>query len=87
MKFLDVVAVILAIVSVLLMSSGVASVGLTIGLENAGQALPAAAEPIVSGSGAEVQRSVDDGAIRAQDGNFDRRGGGLLTLLERKERK
>jgi hypothetical protein len=58
MKFLDVVAVILAIVSVLLISSGVASVGLTIGLENAGQALPAAAEPVVSGSGAEVQRSV-----------------------------
>jgi hypothetical protein len=58
MKFLDVVAVILAIVSVLLISSGVASVGLTIGLENAGQALPAAAEPVVSASGAEVQRSV-----------------------------
>ena len=58
MKFLDVVAVILAIVSVLLVSSGVASVGLTIGLEKAGQALPAAAEPVVSGSGAEVQRSV-----------------------------
>jgi hypothetical protein len=60
MKFLDVVAVILAIVSVLLISSGVASVGLTIGLGNAGQALPAAAEPVVSGSGAEVQRSVDE---------------------------
>ncbi len=58
MKFLDVVAVILAIVSVLLVSSGVSSVGLTIGLENAGQALPAAAEPVVSGSGAEVRRSV-----------------------------
>jgi hypothetical protein len=41
MKFLDVVAVILAIVSVLLVSSGAASVGLTIGRENAGQALPA----------------------------------------------
>jgi hypothetical protein len=41
MKFLDVVAVILAIVSVLLVSSGVASVGLTIGLENAGP-VPAA---------------------------------------------
>jgi hypothetical protein len=58
MKFLDVVAVILAIVSVLLVSSGVASVGLTIGRENAGQALPADAEPVVSGSDAEVQRSV-----------------------------
>ena len=57
MKFLDVLAVILAIVSVLLVSSGVASVGLTIGLENAGRVRPAAAKP-VSGSGAEVQRSV-----------------------------
>ena len=58
MKFLDVLAVILAIVSVLLVSSGVASVGLTIGLANAGRVRPAAAKPVVSGSGAEVQRSV-----------------------------
>ena len=57
MKFLDVVAVILAIVSVLLVSSGVASVGLTIGLENAG---PADAKPVVSRSGSEVQRSVEE---------------------------
>ncbi len=64
MNFLDVLAVILAIVSVLLVSSGVASVGLTIGLENAGQALPAAAKPVVSGSGAEVQRSVVKDRLR-----------------------
>ena len=60
MKFLDVLAVILAIVSVLLISSGVASVGLTIGLENAGQALPAAAEPVVSGSGPASTWNVPD---------------------------
>jgi len=59
MRFLDVVAVILAIVSVLLVSSGVASV-LTIGLENAGLVPAAGAKPVVSRSGPEVQRSVEE---------------------------
>jgi hypothetical protein len=81
MKFLDVVAVILAIVSVLLVSSGVASVGLTIGLEKTGQALPASAEPVVSGSGAEVQRGVvedrdrDAALVLLLFGMFERRRG------------
>jgi hypothetical protein len=74
MKFLDVVAVILAIVSVLLVSSGVASVGLTIGLENAGPVPAADAKPVVSRSSPEVQRSVDE--------NRDKRDAlGLLLLL------
>jgi hypothetical protein len=74
MKFLDVVAVILAIVTVLLVSSGLASVGLTIGPENAGPAPPADAKPVVSGSDPEVERSVEE--------NRDKRGAlGLLLLL------
>jgi hypothetical protein len=74
MKFLDVVAVILAIVSVLLVSSGVAFVGLTIGLENAGPVPAADAKPVVSRSGPEVQRSVEE--------NRDKRAAlGLLFLL------
>jgi len=81
MKALDVVTMLLAIVSALLVSSGVASVGLTIGLENAGQALPAAAVPVVSGSGAEVQRGVvedrdrDAALVLLLFGMFERRRG------------
>jgi hypothetical protein len=60
MKFLDVVAVILAITSVLLVSSGVASVGLTIGLKNAGPVPAADAQPVVSRSSPEAQRSVEE---------------------------
>ena len=57
MNFLG-VAVILAIVGVLLVSSGVASVGHTIGSANAGPAPAADAKPVVARSRPEVQRSV-----------------------------
>jgi hypothetical protein len=57
MRFLD-VAVILAIVGVLLVSSGVASVGPTIDSANAGPAPAADAKPVVARSRPEVQRSV-----------------------------
>ena len=74
MKFVDVVAVILAIVSVLLVSSGVASVGLTIGLGNAGPVPAAGAKAVVSRSGPEVQRGVEE--------NRDKRDAlGFLLLL------
>jgi hypothetical protein len=70
MKFLE-VAVILAIVSVLLVSS---PVGLTIDLENAGPVPAAGAKPVVSRSGSEVQRSVEE--------NRDKRAAlGFLLLL------
>jgi len=73
MRFLG-VAVILAIVSVLLVSSGVTLVGRDIGLENAGPAPPPDAKPVLSGSGPEVQRSVEE--------NRDKRDAfGLLLLL------
>jgi hypothetical protein len=57
MTFLD-VAVILAIVGVLLVSSGVASVGPTIGSANADPAPAADAKPVVARSRPEVQRNV-----------------------------
>jgi len=57
MNFLG-VAVILAIVGVPLVSSGVASVGHTIGSANAGPAPAADAKPVVARSRPEVQRSV-----------------------------
>jgi hypothetical protein len=74
MKSLD-VAVILAIVSVLHVSSDVASVGLTIGLENARPVPAAGAKPAVSRSGREVQRSVEE--------NSDKRDALSLLLLLR----
>jgi hypothetical protein len=57
MRFLG-VAVILAIVAVLLASSGVAPVGPTIGQATAGPAPAADARPVVARSRPEVQRSV-----------------------------
>ena len=73
MRFLD-VAVILAIVGVLLVSSGVASVGPTIGSANAGPAPAADAKPVVARSRPEVQRSFL--------GDRDKDAGvGLLLLL------
>src|SRR5437660_12266763 len=57
MRFLG-VAVILAIVGVLLVSSGVATVGPPIGPANAGPAPAADAQPVVARSRPEVQRSV-----------------------------
>jgi hypothetical protein len=69
------VAVILAIVSVLLVSSDPAPVGHALDPANAGPVLPAAAGPVVSGSGAEVQRSVEE--------NRDKRDAlGILLLLQ-----
>ena len=74
MKFLDVVAMLLAIVSALLASSGVAYVGHAFDLANAGPVPAAAAEPVVSGSGPEGQRSVEE--------NRDKRAAlGLLLLV------
>jgi hypothetical protein len=69
------VAVILAIVSVLLVSSEVAPVGHASDPANASPAPPADAKPaVVSRSGPEVQRSVEE--------NRDKRGAlGLLFLL------
>jgi hypothetical protein len=64
MRFLD-VAVILAIVGVLLVSSGVASVGPTIGSANADPAPAEDAKPIVARSRPEVQRSVLEDRDRA----------------------
>jgi hypothetical protein len=64
MRFLD-VAVILAIVGVLLVSSGVASVGPTIGSANADPAPAADAKPVVARSRPEVQRSVLEDRDRA----------------------
>jgi hypothetical protein len=72
MNFLG-VAVILAIVGVLLVSSGVASVGHTIGSANAGPAPAADAKPVVARSRPEVQRSVLE--------NRDKAALGLLLLL------
>jgi hypothetical protein len=72
MRFLD-VAVIHAIVGVLLVSSGVASVGPTIGSANAGPAPAADATPVVARSRPEVQRSVLE--------DRDRGALGLLLLL------
>ena len=57
MRFLG-VAVILAIVGVLLVSSGVAPVGPTIGQATAGPAPAADARPVVARSRPEVQPSV-----------------------------
>jgi len=70
MNFLG-VAVILAIVGVLLVSSGVASVGHTIGSANAGPAPAADAKPVAR-SRPEVQRSVLE--------NRDKAALGLLLL-------
>jgi hypothetical protein len=64
MRFLD-VAVILATVGVLLVSSGVASVGPTIGSANADPAPAEDAKPIVARSRPEVQRSVLEDRDRA----------------------
>ena len=72
MRFLD-VAVILAIVGVLLVSSGVASVGPTIGSANADPAPAADAKPVVARSRPEVQRSVLE--------DRDRAALGLLLVL------
>jgi hypothetical protein len=72
MRFLD-VAVILAIVGVLLVSSGVASVGPTIGSANADPAPAEDAKPIVARSRPEVQRSVLE--------DRDRAALGLLLVL------
>jgi hypothetical protein len=72
MRFLD-VAVILAIVGVLLVSSGVASVGPTIGSANADPAPAADAKPVVARSRPEVQRSVLE--------DHDRAALGLLLVL------
>ena len=72
MRFLD-VAVILAIVGVLLVSSGVASVGPTTGSANAGPAPAADAKPVAARSRPEVQRSVLE--------DRDRGALGLLLLL------
>jgi hypothetical protein len=58
------VAVILAIVGVLLVSSGVAPVG-TIGPANASPASAAGAKPLVARSRPEVQRSVLEDRDRA----------------------
>jgi hypothetical protein len=58
------VAVILAIVGVLLVSSGVASAG-TIGSANAGPASAAGPTPLVAPSRPEVQRSVLEDRDRA----------------------
>jgi hypothetical protein len=66
------VAVILAIVGVLLVSSGVAPVG-TIGPANASPASAAGAKPLVARSRPEVQRSVLE--------DRDRAALGLLLLL------
>jgi hypothetical protein len=60
MKALDVVTMLLAIVSALLVSSGVAYVGHAFDLATAGPVPAAAAEPVVSGSGPEGQRSVEE---------------------------
>ncbi len=66
---------ILAIVSVLLVSSDLAPVGLAFDPANAGPALSAVANPVVSGSGTEVQRSVEE--------NRDKRDAlGFLLLLQ-----
>jgi hypothetical protein len=86
MRFLG-VAVILAIASVLLVSSDVARIGRlplgarqppvghAIGPANAGPAPPADAKPVVSRSGPEVQQSVDE--------NRDKRVAlGFLLLLQ-----
>ena len=72
MRFLD-VAVILAIVGVLLVSSGAASVGPTIGSANADPAPAADAKPLGARSRPEVQRSVLV--------DRDRAALGLLLLL------
>jgi len=48
------------ILAIMFVSSGVAPAGPTIGLETAGQALPAAAEPVVSGSGPASTWNVPD---------------------------
>ena len=72
MRFLG-VAVILAIVGVLLVSSGVASVGPAIGPANAGPAPAADAKPVVARSRPEVQWSVLE--------DRDRAALGLLLLL------
>jgi hypothetical protein len=74
MRFLD-VAVILAIVGVLLVSSGVASVGPTIDSANAGPAPAADAKPVVARSRPEVQRSVLEDRHRDRDAAL-----GLLLL-------
>ena len=68
------VAVILAIVGVLLVSSGVARVVPTIGTANAGSAPVADAKPVAARSRPEVQRSVLE--------DRDRAALGLLLLLE-----
>ena len=57
MRFLG-VAVILTMVGALLVSSGVAPVGPTVGPENAGPAPAADDKPVVARSRPEVQRSV-----------------------------
>jgi hypothetical protein len=75
MKFLG-AAVILAIVSVLLVSSGVTPVGHDLGPANAGPAPPAAdAKPVVSRSDSEVQRSAEENPAK-------RDAFGLLLLLQ-----
>ena len=73
MRFLG-VAVILAIVGVLLVSSGVATVGPPIGPANAGPAPAADATPVVARSRPEVQRGVRED--RERDAAL-----GLLLLL------
>jgi hypothetical protein len=57
MRFLG-VAVILAMMGALLISSGVPPVGPTVGPENAGPAPAADAKPVVARSRPEVQRSI-----------------------------
>jgi hypothetical protein len=74
MKFLG-VAVILAIVSVLLVSSGVTPVAHDLGPANAGPAPPADAKPVVSRSNSDVQRS-------AEENPGKRDAFGLLLLLQ-----
>lgn len=68
------VAVILAVASMLLVSSDLAPVGHALDPANAGPALPAATKPVVSGSGPEAQRS---------EANRDKRDAlGFLLLLQ-----
>jgi hypothetical protein len=74
------VAVILAIVGVLLVSSAVAPVGPTIGHATAGPASAADATPVVARSHPEVQRSVLED--RDKDAAL-----GLLLLLGMFERR
>jgi hypothetical protein len=73
MRFLG-VAVILAVVGVLLVSSGVAPVGLTVGKATAGPASAADAPPVVARSHPKVQWSVSED--RDKDAAL-----GLLLLL------